>query len=134
MSEQQNLQTVESIYDAFGRGDVEAILGCLADDVDWATDTDSTGAPWYGVRRDKDGVARFFSDLADAIDVSEFALDSIAAAGEDVHAVLRFGFSAQESGRRAMMHLHHFWRFRDGKVVYYRGSEDTAITERTLAP
>lgn len=25
------------------------------------------------------------------------------------------------------MNLHHYWRFRDGKVAYYRGSEDTAL-------
>lgn len=24
------------------------------------------------------------------------------------------------------MNLHHYWRFRDGKVEYYRGSEDSA--------
>lgn len=32
------------------------------------------------------------------------------------------------------MNLHHFWRFRDGKVAYYRGSEDTAQTAGILSP
>jgi ketosteroid isomerase-like protein len=30
------------------------------------------------------------------------------------------------------MNLHHYWRFRDGKVEYYRGSEDTALTAAIL--
>ncbi len=31
-------------------------------------------------------------------------------------------------------HLHHYFRFRDGKVEYYRGSEDTAETAETFLP
>ena len=30
------------------------------------------------------------------------------------------------------MNLHHFFRFRDGKIAYYRGSEDTAVTAAAL--
>lgn len=30
------------------------------------------------------------------------------------------------------MNLHHFFRFRDGKVAYYRGTEDTALVETVL--
>jgi ketosteroid isomerase-like protein len=31
------------------------------------------------------------------------------------------------------MNLHHYWRFRDGKVAYYRGSEDTALIAAALS-
>jgi hypothetical protein len=31
------------------------------------------------------------------------------------------------------MDLHHWWRFRDGKIYYYRGTEDTALTASLLA-
>jgi ketosteroid isomerase-like protein len=30
------------------------------------------------------------------------------------------------------MDLHHFFRFADGKITYYRGTEDTAQTEAVL--
>ena len=30
------------------------------------------------------------------------------------------------------MDLHHWWHFRDGKV-YYRGTEDTALTTKHLS-
>jgi ketosteroid isomerase-like protein len=30
------------------------------------------------------------------------------------------------------MNLHHFFTLRDGKIVYYRGTEDTAQTEAAL--
>ncbi len=47
---------------------------------------------------------------------------------------MRFGIRSRQTGREATMHLHHYWRFRDGKVAYYRGSEDTALTAATLEP
>jgi ketosteroid isomerase-like protein len=30
------------------------------------------------------------------------------------------------------MNLHHYFKFRDGKIAYYRGTEDTAQTESVL--
>jgi ketosteroid isomerase-like protein len=32
------------------------------------------------------------------------------------------------------MDLHHFFRFRDGKIAYYRGTEDTVQTAQVLQP
>jgi len=32
------------------------------------------------------------------------------------------------------MDLHHWWRFRDGKVVLVRGTEDTALVAEILNP
>ena len=31
------------------------------------------------------------------------------------------------------MTMHHYWRIRDGKVDYFRGSEDTELTARVFA-
>ena len=36
------------------------------------------------------------------------------------------------SSETAAMQLHHWFHFRDGKIDYYRGTEDTAITAATL--
>ena len=60
MSADANIKTIAQAYEAFGRGDVAAILDMVTDDVDWAAEAASDGAPWYGVRRGKDAVAAFF--------------------------------------------------------------------------
>ena len=31
------------------------------------------------------------------------------------------------------MDIHHWWRFRDGKICFYRGTEDTARTADLLS-
>jgi len=37
MSAEQNIETATQMYQAFGRGNVEAILDRVTDDVDWST-------------------------------------------------------------------------------------------------
>jgi ketosteroid isomerase-like protein len=128
----ENIDSVKSIYEAFGSGDVGAILDKVTDDVDWAADAASDTAPWYGPRRGKDEVAKFFEDIGGALEVTEFTPLSFAANDTEVMVLLRFGVTVRATGKPAAMNLHHYWRFRDGKVEYYRGSEDTAQTLAAL--
>lgn len=132
MSADVNIKTVEQVYDAFGRGDVAAILDVVTDDVDWASETTSTAAPWYGVRHGKDGVATFFADFGTTMEVQEFRPISIAANDTDVLAVIRLRSTSRATGKSVAMDLHHVFTFRDGKIVYYRGTEDTAQTAAAL--
>src|ERR1700733_13917254 len=128
-----NVGTVNAIYAAFGRADIAAILDLLTDDVDWATEGPDEAAPWYGVRHGKDEVAKFFQDIGGALEVHEFAPLSVLAGENEVHALVRFRISSRATGRQGEMNLHHYWRLRDGKVEYYRGSEDSAQTAALLA-
>lgn len=133
MSPETNLQTVKTIYDAFGRGNVAAILYTVTDDVDWAPDAASDSAPWCGQRIGKGAVSEFFTALAEAIDVVDFTSLSFAANDDEVMVLIRFATRSRASGKEATMHLHHYWRFREDKIEYYRGSEDTELTAATLA-
>jgi hypothetical protein len=63
MSAEQNIETARQLYEAFGRGDLQAILDRVTDDVDWSTDAAIASAPWYGPRQGTDGVAGFFEAI-----------------------------------------------------------------------
>jgi uncharacterized protein len=133
MPAEDNLATIKAIYEAFGTGDVETILDAVGDDVDWAVDAEPV-APWYGQRNGKHGVASFFADIADSTDVQDFAVEGMGASDNEVFAFLRFSVRMKPTGREASFHLHHYFRFgSDGKVEYYRGSEDSAQVARALA-
>ena len=132
MSADANIKTITEVYEAFGRGDVAAILDAVTDDVDWAAEAASSAAPWYGVRHGKDAVAVFFSDFGSTMEVEEFIPVSFAANDTDVLAVVRFRARSRSTGRTAQMNLHHYFKFCDGKIAYYRGTEDTAQTETVL--
>jgi ketosteroid isomerase-like protein len=49
--------------------------------------------------------------------------------------LLRYAFTAAApTGRHVEMNMHHYWKFRDGKVCYVRSSEDTAQVAAALTP
>ena len=66
------------------------------------------------------------------MEVEEFTPVSFAANDTDVHTVVRFRARSRGTGQTAAMDLHHHFSFRDGKIAYYRGTEDTAQTETVL--
>ena len=45
MSAEQDIETARQVYEAFGRGDVQAVLDRVTDDVDWSTDAAILSAP-----------------------------------------------------------------------------------------
>ncbi len=60
------------------------------------------------------------------MDVDEFTPLTFAANEDTVLAVVRCRARARSTGKTNDMNLHHYFRFRDGKVFYYRSTEDTA--------
>jgi uncharacterized protein len=133
VSGSDNIETIKAVYAAFARGDVGAIVDVVTDDVEWASDTSSDGASWYGVHKGKEGVGAFFEAFGNAMEVEDFTpLTYAADADGDVLTVVRFAARSRETGKLAAMQLHHWFRFTSGKISYYRGTEDTAITVAAL--
>jgi ketosteroid isomerase-like protein len=133
MSGKQNIQTVKNAYEAFGRGDVAAILDLLTDDVDWGSEASATDAPWWGVRKGKEQVGSFFEALGKTVEVEEFTPLAYAATDDgDVLTVVNYSARSRETGKSLTMNIHHWWRFTNDKISFYRGSEDTIATAATL--
>jgi ketosteroid isomerase-like protein len=132
MGTDDNIKRIRAVYEAFGKGDVGAIVDAVTDDVDWASDTNSTAAPWYGVRHGKDGVASFFEAFGSAMEVAEFTPLTFAGNEDAVLTVVHFRAKSRSTGKEIDMNLHHYFRFRDGKVSFYRGTEDSSQTEAAL--
>ena len=135
MSTEQNIQTIKQMYQAFGSGDVQAILDRVTDDVDWSTDAAIESAPWYGPRQGKDGLITFFDGVAKTGPVTEFT--PLAFAGNDdgdVLVFLRYAFTVAATGKQVAMNMHHYFKFRGGKACFVRSSEDTAQVTAALNP
>jgi uncharacterized protein len=126
------IDTVKGIYEAFGRGDVESILAVVDPEVDWASEPECTVAPWHGIHKGIGEVPKFFEALGATIEVTEFTPLSFTSNDTDVMTVVRFGMRVPATGKSGAMDIHHWFRFRDGKVVQYRGTEDTYLTAQLL--
>jgi ketosteroid isomerase-like protein len=127
------IEATRRMYEALGRGDVEAILAELADDVDWVSVSEARhpSVPWYGSYRGKGDVPEFFKEIGSSVDITEFTPLSFTSNETDVMVAIRWGFTVRVTGKSAALHMQHWWRFSNGKVTSVRTAEDT---EQTAAP
>jgi uncharacterized protein len=123
-----NTQTVQALYAAFGRGDVQTILGYLADDVDWNNDRlASTECPWNGNFSGKSNVPAFFKAVGDNLDFGIFNPHTFVESGNHVAVVLRLESRLKKNGKPLENDGVHIWTFNDrGQVSVYRHFNDTA--------
>jgi ketosteroid isomerase-like protein len=133
MGQEENVKCVQRLYEAFNRGDVGTILESLTDDVDWAAEAKSDAAPWFGPHLGKDAVPAFFAAFGGAMEVEEFDPHTFGSNEDSVFALVHCRARSRNTSRVCDMTLHHYFRFRDGKVCFYRGTEDTAQTLAVLA-
>ena len=122
---QGHLDSIARLYAGYGSQDIDAVLAELADDVDWAAEAASRTLPWYGPFRGKHEVPRFFEAIGSNVDVSEFEIIGMTANDTDVVSTVHWTFTVKATGKTASMYMQHWWRFADGKIVFFRGSEDS---------
>ncbi len=109
---------VQSLYAAFGRGDVPGVLALLAHDVSWELEAPAQLA-WGGIREGVDETSGFFAGIAadhadPKLEMTEFleSEDTVAAFG-------RYAATVKATGVRVDTPVAHLLKFRDGKIVRY---------------
>jgi ketosteroid isomerase-like protein len=122
MSE-QNVEFVKTVYDAFARGDVPAVLGAFAEDIEWF---EAEGMPYGGLHRGPDAVAQnVFGPITE--DVEGFAVtpEELIGSGATVAAVVRYTGTGKATGKALDVPVVHVWDIRDGKLARFRQFIDT---------
>ena len=121
------IEAVQRLYAGYGARNIDAVLAEVDDNVDWAAEAAGTGVPWWGSFSGRAHVPGFFEAIGANVDVTEFDLVSFTANDTDVVATVHWTFTVHKTGKSASMYMQHWWRFgNDGKIVFFRGSEDTA--------
>jgi uncharacterized protein len=124
-----NTKTVQRIYEAFGRGDIPAILAELADDVVWENvpgSAQEAGVPWLTRREGRESVAGFFTALG-GLDHHRLEPQNFLAGGDQVAVVFALDVTARETGVRFQDEEIHLWTFGPhGRVIGFRHVCDTA--------
>ena len=122
-------EVVQDIYEAFGRGDVPAILGPLADDVRWDHWPDSfaqrAGVPWLRPRVGHGQVAEFFAVIG-TWEISDFQVLDVLAS--DTQVAVQVVMEARHASGGAFRDEElHVWTFGpDGSITALRHYVDTA--------
>jgi ketosteroid isomerase-like protein len=122
MSE-QNVEFVNGVYGAFARGDVPAVLGAFAEDIEWF---EAEGMPYGGLHRGPEAVAQnVFGPITE--DVEGFAVtpEELIGSGATVAAVVRYTGTGKATGKALDVPVVHVWDVRDGKIARFRQFIDT---------
>jgi len=108
--------TAQAIYEAFGRGDVPAILKHLAVDIAWDQDAPAYGVPIYEPGTGKAHVERFFAALQD-LEFLRFEPTNFLSGGNQVAVPINVQVRVKATGRLVKALEVHLWTFGDdGKV------------------
>jgi len=127
---------VQALYDAFGAGDLDAMLALIDSQVDWSVEVSAPGAervPMLHNGIGHDAVRRYFGGVAElefhVFDPRAFHVD-----GDLVLVELVLEFSHRRTGKRAHIDEIHRFVVRDGKIVHYRPYCDTAAFIEVFRP
>ena len=122
--------TVRSVYAAFARGDVPAVLAVLAADVSW---TEAEGFPHGGTYLGREAVLKsVFLKLGAEWEGFSAVPHEFIVQGDTVVSLGRYSGKYILSGKRFSAPFAHVWRLRDGKVVRFHQYTDTAVVQRAL--
>jgi len=121
-----NVDTVKEMYEAFGRGDIPAILEKLDENVEWDTEIADPGVPWMAPRHGKANIGGFFEALA-PLEFTRFEPHTFFESGDKVFALI--AIDANSKGKSySIPNEGHLWQFNAaGKVVKYDHVTDTAV-------
>ena len=122
-----NVAILRSGYDAFGRGDIPAVLELLDPEIEWTVpDTVGPGSPYNG----PEAVAGFFGSLQHTWLELYVEPDELIQIGDDRVLVLGHIQGRVENGASAEIPFAHLWRLRDGRAVRFFEYSDTALVLR----
>jgi len=121
-----NVTRMKGLYEAFGRGDVPAVLAACDEGIEWYSTEGNpwfTGQPFVGVQQIVDGV---FQRIGTEFEQFEVHPERFLADGDTVVVQARYrAKSHQATGRPLDAEVVHVWDLRDGRIVRFHQYADT---------
>jgi uncharacterized protein len=126
MSEQQNIELVRQAYAAYGRGEVDEVLACMAPQVEWELAT-VPSLDFTGKRRGSDQVAEFFRLAQEQRTVREFTPREFIAQGDKVVVLGHGAWTTCATGRDFESDWAHVFTVVDGRIAAFREFMDSHV-------
>jgi ketosteroid isomerase-like protein len=121
-----NAALVRGLYEAFGRGDIDALVNACAADVRWQVKGRPSDFPMIGTWTGPDGVRDFFRKLAETEEAGAFEWRDFHAAGDTVFVLGRYSWTVRKTGRKVECEWVHVFRLAQGKIASFSEFTDTA--------
>jgi ketosteroid isomerase-like protein len=125
----RNVGVVRGFNDALAQGDMGGMLDFLDPQLEWRA---PESVPWGGTFHGREGFREFVGKLLDQpVEFRREMLEYLDA-GERIVVLLRQMGRRKGSDTEYDVPEVHIWTIRDGKIVDFEGSFDTATVLRTL--
>jgi len=121
-----NITLVQSLYAAFGRGDVATIVAAMTPDVDWILTGRREDHPLFGARKGVAKVEEFFKTLAELQESIAFTPKEFYGSDDRVFALGHYIWKIRKNGRQADSDWCHVFTVKGGKVTKFQEFTDTA--------
>lgn len=126
MSTDDNKILIQSLYEAFGRGDVDHITSTLSPDVVWDVPDPTGTLPWCGTYSGPDEVLGLFGALDTHLETHGMDAEQMIAEGDTVVSFGTERHTVKATGKTFESPWVHIFTVRDGKVVAFREINDNA--------
>jgi len=120
-----NVELVQSLYDAFKRGELETIYAATDPNVKWISLADPALIPWGGERKGVQGAKEFFREIAEHVEFESFTPQEFFAGSDSVTVLGHSTARVTPSGSRVEHDWAHIFKIDDGKVTEFREFTDT---------
>ena len=126
MPEQENVDLIRRLYEAFGKGDINTIIDHLASQFVWRFDAPSS-VPFAGDFKTPDEVRRgFFGSLAETQKDQAVKPEEFIARDDNVVVIGRYSAVVTATNKRIDVPLVHVFTIQNGKVTRYLNFTDSA--------
>jgi len=129
VSAEENARLVQGAYEAFGRGEIEALAELMTDDVEWVNPGDPDDNPNAGTFKGKEAVLGWFGGLAATREYSTFEPREFIAQNDKVVCLVYTEATVRDTGRAFVSHEAQVWTFQDGKLTRFQNYLDTAAAD-----
>ena len=126
-----NTEIVQKGYQCFGTGDIEGLLSLFTEDIAW-TVPEIENAPFAGKRTGTASVGEFFTQLAEAEDITRFEPLEFIAEGDKVVVLGESEATVRSTGKSYETDWVHVFHLHDGKVTEFTEFFDSAAATRAF--
>lgn len=110
-------------YEAFGKKDLPGVLNLCSDDVVFEVHDISLDSK-ANIYKGKEGVTKFFQDLASKVTYSKFQPSRFLADGDDITILVNAEFKQNSSGKNFSANYEHYFKVVNGKITNFKGVSD----------
>lgn len=127
-----NRENIMALYAAFDRGDIDAVLALMADDIVWHEAENNKwadGNPYVGPEAVAAGV---FARVPEEYESFAVEIGQVIAEGDTVVMQGRYRARVKGSGAEIAPQIVHWWTVKDGRIASFQQHVDTFWLARAL--